>query len=679
MASSISLIFLFLSTQLLGLSLSETSNASTTVSLLMAIKASLDPGNLVLSSWSPNVTDPCSFSSFEGIACNELGQVVNISLQGKGLYGKIPPEIGQLSALSGLYLHFNNLHGVIPKEIALLTQLSDLYLNMNDLSGFIPSEIGNMPNLQVLQLCYNRLDGNIPNKLGSLKNLTVLALQSNQLRGAIPASLGGLTLLTRLDLSFNHLFGSIPVKLSEAPKLEILDLRNNTLSGNVPLGLKRLNEGFRYENNPGLCGTGFPSLALCSDSSLNPTKPEPFGQGSNHLPTKDIPESANIPHQLNQNRKPQAAAVVGIIGLFVILAVAGLFSFSWYRRRKQQIGNTIDISESRVSTDQPKVLCRRSTSPLISLEYSNGWDPLAKDQSGSALSQEVLESFMFNLDEVESATQYFSEMNLLGKSSFSAVYKGTLRDGSAVAVKCISKTSCKSDEAEFRKGLKLLTSLKHENLLRLRGFCCSKGRGECFLIYDFVSNGNLLRYLDVKDDKGKVLDWSTRTAIIKGIARGIEYLHGNKRNKPALVHRNISADKVLIDHVYKPLLSDSGLHKLLADDIVFSTLKGSAANGYLAPEYAITGRFTEKSDMYAFGVIILQILSGSCVVTQSNHQGAELCRFEDFIDAKLGKNFVESEAAKLGKIALLCTHDSPARRPTIDVVIQELNDLTCSS
>lgn len=150
MASSISLIFLFLSTQLLGLSLSETSNASTTVSLLMAIKASLDPGNLVLSSWSPNVTDPCSFSSFEGIACNELGQVVNISLQGKGLYGKIPPEIGQLSALSGLYLHFNNLHGVIPKEIALLTQLSDLYLNMNDLSGFIPSEIGNMPNLQGL-------------------------------------------------------------------------------------------------------------------------------------------------------------------------------------------------------------------------------------------------------------------------------------------------------------------------------------------------------------------------------------------------------------------------------------------------------------------------------------------------------------------------------------------------
>lgn len=155
MAASISLIFLFIFYSVLLLcpdpSLSETSNAST-VSLLMTIKASLDPGNLVLSSWSHNVTDPCSVSSFEGIACNDLGQVVNISLQGKGLYGKIPPEIGQLNALCGLYLHFNNLHGVIPKEIASLTQLSDLYLNMNDLSGFIPPEIGTMPNLQGLFL-----------------------------------------------------------------------------------------------------------------------------------------------------------------------------------------------------------------------------------------------------------------------------------------------------------------------------------------------------------------------------------------------------------------------------------------------------------------------------------------------------------------------------------------------
>lgn len=119
----------------------------TPLSLLMSIKASLDPKNLILSSWSANATDPCN-GSFEGIACNELGQVVNISLQGKDLSGKIPPEIGQLQSLSGLYLHFNKLHGVVPKEIANLTQLSDLYLNVNNLSGVIPTEVGNMSNLQ---------------------------------------------------------------------------------------------------------------------------------------------------------------------------------------------------------------------------------------------------------------------------------------------------------------------------------------------------------------------------------------------------------------------------------------------------------------------------------------------------------------------------------------------------
>lgn len=122
-------------------------DTKTSLSLLVTIKASLDPKGVILSSWSADSTDPCN-GSFEGIACNELGQVVNISLQGKDLTGKIPPEIGQLQTLSGLYLHFNKLHGVVPKEIANLTQLLDLYLNVNNLSGVVPPEVGNMSNLQ---------------------------------------------------------------------------------------------------------------------------------------------------------------------------------------------------------------------------------------------------------------------------------------------------------------------------------------------------------------------------------------------------------------------------------------------------------------------------------------------------------------------------------------------------
>lgn len=282
--------------------------------------------------------------------------------------------------------------------------------------------------------------------------------------------------------------------------------------------MKRLDEGFQYANNTGLCGIGFPTLQICYASSQNTNKPEPFGT---HLPSKDIPESANIrQNRLNQSRKSQSAVVVGVVLLVIGIAVTGLLTFSWHRRQKQKIASAFDSGDSRLSTDQVKEVRRRSAAPLISLEYSNGWDPLAKRENVSSFSQEVLESYMFNLDEVESATQYFSEMNLLGKSNFSAIYKGILRDGSIVAIKCISKISCKSDEAEFLKGLKVLTSLKHENLLRLRGFCCSNGRGECFLIYDFVPNGNLLQYLDVKEGGRKILDWPTRKSIIKGIAKG---------------------------------------------------------------------------------------------------------------------------------------------------------------
>ncbi|KAK7837348.1 protein nsp-interacting kinase 2 [Quercus suber] len=566
---------------------------------LMAVKASLDPQNKFLTSWTAN-TDPCS-GSFEGVACNEQGLVANISLQGKGLSGTLPEALASLKSLTGLYLHFNALSGKIPKGISRLSQLSDLYLNVNNFSGEIPSEIGDMSNLQVLQLCYNKLTGSIPTQLGNLRRLSVLALQYNQLTGAIPASLGNLQMLTRLDLSFNSFFSSIPLTLDNPPILEVLDVRNNSLTGIVPSGLKRLNGGFQYKNNPGLCGVGFSGLNICNGTDgLNPNRPEPFEPGS--LSSKTLPESVPLKSDCGKtqcsktSKSPQIGAILVVIGVIIALAVIGLFTFAWYRRRQQKIGSAFETSDSRLSTDQ-----------------------------------------------------------------------------------CIAKTSCKSDEVDFLKGLKIVTSLKHESLVRLRGFCCSKGRGECFLIYDFVPNGSLLEYLDVKGSSGKVLEWSTRVSIINGIAKGIVYLHGNRGTKPAIVHQNISAEKVLIDGRYNPLLSDSGLHKLLADDIVFSTLKASAAMGYLAPEYTNTGRFTEKSDVYAFGMIVFQILTGKRIITQLTRHGAESSKFEDFVDVNLEGKFSELEAAKLGRIALLCTHDSPNQRPSMENVMQELSGPISSS
>ncbi|CAI0404364.1 unnamed protein product [Linum tenue] len=686
-SSAISLLFFFLfSIPVFVLVVVHGTTISEELSSLLEVKSALDPEGKYLSSWTIN-GDPCG-GSFEGVGCNEKGQVANISLQGKGLHGKISPAISGLKNLTGLYLHYNSLYGEIPSEIGNLTELVDLYLNVNNLSGEIPLQIGNLAKLQVLQLCYNQFNGSVPIQIGSLNKLTVLALQSNRFNGAIPASLGNLGMLTRLDLSFNHFFGSIPTKLADAPVLQLLDIRNNTFSGNVPLALKRLNEGFVFANNPGLCGSGFMSLRPCNASEgTNSNRPEAYGPGDGIPSTREIPQTADLRLPCSQNQTHcssnpathhhQAASfIVGSIVLTIAVLAISALSFIHYRRRKQKLSSTFELSNPPTDQQSKGGIYRKNGSPLISLEYPNGWDPLADGKNCGNGSQDFLESFKFNLEEVETATQYFSETNLLGKSKFSVTYRGILRDGSGVAIKSISKSSCRSDEAEFLRGLSALTLLRHENLVRFRGFCCSRGRGECFLIYDYVPNGNLLSYLDVEEGGGRVLEWSTRVSIVKGIAKGIAYLHGYKANKPSMIHQNITAEKVLIDQRFNPVLADSGLQNLLTNDTVFSALKASAAMGYMAPEYSTTGRFTDKSDVYAYGVIVFQILSGKRNVSNLVRLGAEACRFQDYLDPNVHGRFFEYEAAKLARVAWLCTHESPIERPSMEVVVQELGNFS---
>ncbi|KAF0916277.1 hypothetical protein E2562_005893 [Oryza meyeriana var. granulata] len=636
------------------------------VRALLDLGAALDPTGRLLPSWAPG-RDPCGGardSGFEGVACDAMGAVANVSLQGKGLAGTLPPAVAGLRALTGLYLHYNRLTGALPRELAGLTRLTDLYLNVNNFSGAIPPEIGAMASLQVVQLCYNQLTGGVPTQLGLLKRLNVLAMQSNHLNGAIPASLGDLPQLVRLDLSFNNLFGSIPVRLAQLPRLVALDVRNNTLTGSVPSELAKLQGGFQYANNTDLCGTGLPALRPCTPADLiSPDRPQPFSAG---ISPQITPGSSDGHGRCSGAHCPPStralAAVVVVAVILLAVTAASLLAFSWYRWRKQKVAGSSVVVGGRCSTESFR---KSASSTLVSLEYSNGWDP----------SQEVAQSFRFNMEDVESATQYFSELNLLGKNgNFAATYRGTLRDGTSVVVKRLGKTCCKQEEAEFLKGLKLLAELQHENIVGLRGFCCSRARGECFLVYDFVPNGSLSQFLDVNDEvgrsNGRVLEWSTRISIIRGIAKGIEYLHSTRSNKPPLVHQNISADKVLVDYTYRPLISGSGLHKLLVDDLVFSTLKASAAMGYLAPEYTTIGRFSEKSDVYAFGVIVFQILTGKSKTTQLPFESGNV---EALIDSNLKGCYSAVEAAKLAKIASICTSENPDHRPTMEELLQELS------
>ncbi|XP_019087106.1 PREDICTED: somatic embryogenesis receptor kinase 4 isoform X2 [Camelina sativa] len=652
---------------------------------LMELKSSLDPENKLLRSWTFN-GDPCD-GSFEGIACNQHLKVANISLQGKRLTGKLSPAVAELKCLSGLYLHYNSLSGEIPQEITNLTELSDLYLNVNNFSGEIPAAIGSMTGLQVMDLCCNSLTGKIPNNIGSLKKLNVLSLQHNKLTGEVPWSLGNLSMLSRLDLSFNSLLGLIPKTLANIPQLDTLDLRNNTLSGFVPPGLKKLSGRFQFENNTGLYGIDFPSLRACSAfNEANIEFKQPPGEtDTDKTSLHNISESVYLQKHCNQthchkssSKLPQVALISSVITVSITLIGAAILTFFRYRRRKQKISNTPEFSEGRLSTDQQKDL---RASPLVSLAYTKEWDPLGDSRNGAEFSQQephlfvVNSSFRFNLEDIESATQCFSEANLMSRNSFTSVFKGVLRDGSPVAIRSINISSCKNEEVEFMNGLKLLSSLSHENLVKLRGFCCSRGRGECFLIYDFASKGKLSNFLDLQEkETNQILAWPARISIMKGIAKGIAYLHGSdQQKKHTTIHRNISVEKILLDEQLNPLIADSGLHNLLADDMVFSALKTSAAMGYLAPEYVTTGKFTEKTDVFAFGVIILQIISGKLMLTTSLRLAAEDGEVNGFIDEYLRGEFDKQEAVAMARIGISCTQEIPNNRPNMETLLQEIN------
>ncbi|KAL8200849.1 hypothetical protein R6Q57_012188 [Mikania cordata] len=626
--------------------------ANAELKLLMEIKASLDPENKHLTSWTES-GDPCT-GSFLGVACNEYLKVANISLPGQRLTGKLPSSISGLKYLSGLYLHYNSLTGEIPVQIMALTELTELYLNVNNLTGEIPPEIGNMAGLRVVELCCNQLNGSIPLELGNLKKLNVVALQHNWLTGQIPPTLGGLAMLQRLDLSFNWLNGPIPINMAKVTNLEFFDVQNNTLSGFLPTGMP----------------TSDTQVLVLQFSKINPL--ESSMPASNNTIPQNIPQSAIIPphcyqtHCTNSSNLKNVGIIAAIVTVVSALTITACVTLFIHRRRKQKVWSKSETPDHRLSMQESSQKTSESIGELNMTRKS-------PKNHGFWVELEPASLQNFNLEEIESASGYFSDANLLGRSKFSAVYKGVLRDRSAVAIKSVSITSCKADEAEFTKGLSLLTSLKHENLARLRGFCCSKGRGECILVYDFASKGNLSEYLDVEDGTtSHVLDWLKRVSIINGIAKGLAYLHRNDPEKPGMIHRNISMEKILIDQQYNPLIIDAGLLKLLADDVVYSALKVSAALGYMAPEYITTGKFTEKSDVYAFGVVVLQILSGKSNLTGSIRAAAADRRFDDFIDENLKGKFSESEADKLTKIGLICVDELPENRPTMEDVIREL-------
>ncbi|KAI3879794.1 hypothetical protein MKX03_000413 [Papaver bracteatum] len=288
--------------------------------------------------------------------------------------------------------------------------------------------------------------------------------------------------------------------------------------------------------------------------------------------------------------------------------------------------------------------------------------------------RELLQTSYFTLREVKAATRNFDRANKIGEGGFGPVYKGLRPDGSLIAVKQLSAMS-KQGNREFVNEIGIISCLQHPNLVKLFG-CCVEGN-QLLVIYEYMENNSLARALYGRADQRLNLDWPTRFRICMDIAKGLAFLHEESRLK--IVHRDMKTTNVLLDKDFTARISDFGMAKLDEGNTHISTrIVGTL--GYMAPEYASSGRLTSKADIYSFGIVALEIVSGKsntnymtndecfCLLDWANvlkEQGNLL----DLIDPILKPNYTKKEVLRMLNIALLCTNRSPTLRPMMSTVV----------
>ncbi|OEL29189.1 Receptor-like serine/threonine-protein kinase SD1-8 [Dichanthelium oligosanthes] len=285
-----------------------------------------------------------------------------------------------------------------------------------------------------------------------------------------------------------------------------------------------------------------------------------------------------------------------------------------------------------------------------------------------------LELPIFDLGTIAAATDGFSINNKLGEGGFGPVYKGKLEDGMEIAVKTLSKTSAQGLD-EFKNEVMLIAKLQHRNLVRLLG--CSISGQERMLVYEYMENKSLDYFLFEKDNV--VLDWQVRYRIIEGITRGLLYLHQDSRYR--IIHRDLKAANVLLDKEMTPKISDFGMARIFGnEETEINTRKVVGTYGYMSPEYAMDGIFSVKSDVFSYGVLLLEIVSGRRnrgVYSYSNNQSLlghawSLWNEEksvELADERMDRSFNSDEVLKCVRVGLLCVQENPDDRPLMSQVL----------
>ncbi|XP_024972808.1 tyrosine-sulfated glycopeptide receptor 1-like [Cynara cardunculus var. scolymus] len=597
-----------------------------------------------------------------------------LGLGGCKLFGQIPTWLGTLKMLEVIDLSQNSISGTIPGWLGTLPNLFYLDLSQNSLSGGFPVQLTRLVALRsqeeldhvntsylelpvfvqpenASRLQYNQLDnlppafylsgndlsGNIPLEIGHLQSIHVLDLSKNKFSGSIPDEISNLTNLERLDLSCNFLTGEIPVSLKNLHFLSSFSVANNNLQGSIPIG-GQLDTflSISYEGNQGLCG---PPMHRSCDNQSSHTGPSG--------------------HKKGPNKKAIICLILGFCsGVGVILACLALWILS--KRRILPRGDA-DKSISLNSTSAAEV-------PSGVVLFPNQAKDI-KDLTVSAILK---------------ATEDFSEANIIGCGGFGLVYRATLANGIKVAVKKLSGDMGLM-EREFKAEVEALSTAQHKNLVSLQGYCVHDGFR--LLIYSYMENGSLDYWLHEKTDGPSKLDWPTRLKITQGASCGLSYMH--QICEPHIVHRDIKSSNILLDAQFEAYVGDFGLARLLQPYNTHVTTELVGTLGYIPPEYSQSWVATLRGDIYSFGVVMLELLTGKRpmeVVLVRPRMSGELVvwvqqlmregkQVEVFDPLLRGKGFEQEMLQVLG-LACMCVNVNPVKRPTISEVVDWLHNIS---
>ncbi|KAL2498113.1 Leucine-rich receptor-like protein kinase family protein [Abeliophyllum distichum] len=569
--------------------------------------------------------------------------LIRFRVSKNSLSGTVPGGIWGLPNLEIIDIAFNNLEGPITTDIGGAKSMTQLFLANNRLSGELPSEISMAAALVSIDLSDNQFSGVVPASIGELKHLNSLQLQSNKFSDSIPDSLGSCDSITVINMARNSLTGQIPASLGSLPTLNFLNLSGNQLSGLIPGSLASLRLSLLDISNNHLSGPIPESLLIQAyNGSFD---------GNEGLCSEKIGYFQRCSQKSGMHRHLPAVIFCFLAGFLVLLVSLAYFCYLKKKTEKQ------------------------------------------RDRSLKEESWDVKSYYVFSITEDEILDSIKQE-NLIGKGGSGNVYRVVLANGKELAVKHIwhpesgdrkkfrSTTpilgSRGTKSREFEAEVRTLSSVRHVNVVKL--YCSITSEDSSLLVYEYLPNGSLWDRLHTC--KKLVLDWDARYEIALGAAKGLEYLH-HGCNRP-IIHRDVKSSNILLDEFLKPRIADFGLAKIVQLNSTESTQMIAGTHGYIAPEYGYTHKVNEKSDLYSFGVVLMELVTGKRPIEAEYGENKDIVEWVcsklktkesvlSIVDSAIPEVYKE-DAIKVLKIGIMCTARLPTLRPTMRSVVQMLEE-----